>query len=78
MKDEARNDVPVDVEGLEARSGDLRAIQDYLEDRAMRNVAQVAYSTDGRTFGFEAPLSLSIPVGSFVQLKAGNGREYLG
>ena len=52
MKDEARNDVPVDVEGLEARSGDLRAIQDYLEDRAMRNVAQVAYSTDGRTFGF--------------------------
>ena len=52
MKDEARNDVPVDVEGLEARSGDLRAIQDYLEDRAMHNVAQVAYSTDGRTFGF--------------------------
>jgi|GEM_PF-289531 len=78
MKDESRNDIPIDVEGLEARSGDLRAIQDYLEDRAMRNVAQVAYSTDGRTFGFEAPLSLSIPVGSFVQLKAGNGREYLG
>jgi hypothetical protein len=78
MENEARNDVPLDVQGLEARSGDLRAIQDYLEDRAMRNVAQVAYSTDGRTFGFEAPLSLSIPVGSFVQLGAGNGREYLG
>jgi DNA helicase HerA-like ATPase len=78
MKNDAGNNVPVDVQGLEARSGDLRAIQDYLEDRAMRNVAQVAYSTDGRTFGFEAPLSLSIPVGSFVHLKAGNSREYLG
>ncbi|MEJ2212367.1 MAG: DUF87 domain-containing protein, partial [Anaerolineae bacterium] len=78
MKNETGNDVPVDVQGLEARSGDLRAIQDYLEDRAMRNVAQVAYSTDGRTFGFEAPLSLSIPVGSFVRLGAGNDQEYLG
>jgi len=78
MGTEAGNSVPIDVQSLEARQTDLRAIQDYLEDRAMRNVARVAYSTDGRTFGFEAPLALSIPVGCFVHLKAGNGREYLG
>jgi uncharacterized protein len=38
----------------------------------------VAYSTDGRTFGYEAPLSMSIPVGSYVALNAQDGREYLG
>src|SRR5918994_7998340 len=38
----------------------------------------VAYSTDGRTFGYEAPLSMSIPVGSYVALSAQDGGEYLG
>jgi uncharacterized protein len=38
----------------------------------------VAYSTDGRTFGYEAPLSMSIPVGSYVALSVQDGREYLG
>src|SRR5215203_185572 len=38
----------------------------------------VAYSTDGRTFGYEAPLSMSMPVGSYVALSAQNGGEYLG
>jgi len=38
----------------------------------------VAYSTDGRTFGYEAPLSMSIPVGSYVALSVHNGGEYLG
>jgi uncharacterized protein len=38
----------------------------------------VAYSTDGRTFGYEAPLSMSIPVGSYVALSLQNGGEYLG
>src|SRR5215204_3532416 len=38
----------------------------------------VAYSTDGRTFGYEAPLSMSIPVGSYVALAAQGGGEYLG
>ncbi|HSK99999.1 MAG TPA: ATP-binding protein [Rubrobacteraceae bacterium] len=38
----------------------------------------VAYSTDGRTFGYEAPLSMSIPLGSYVALSAQNGTEYLG
>jgi uncharacterized protein len=36
-----------------------------------------AYSTDGRTFGYEGPLSISIPVGSYVSLTA-QGGEYLG
>jgi len=38
----------------------------------------VAYSTDGRTFGYEAPLSMPIPVGSYVALSVENGSEYLG
>src|SRR5215207_6848217 len=38
----------------------------------------VAYSTDGRTFGYEAPLSMSILVGSYVALTAQDGGEYLG
>lgn len=38
----------------------------------------VAYSTDGRTFGYEAPLSMPIPVGSYVALNVENGSEYLG
>jgi hypothetical protein len=78
MENETGKDVLLDEQALEARRGDLRAIQDYLEDRAMRNVAQVAFSTDGRTFGFEAPQDLAIPVGCYVQLQARNGGEYLG
>jgi hypothetical protein len=78
VQNQAANDALLDEQELEARRGELRAIQDYLEDRAMRNVAQVAYSTDGRTFGFEAPLALSIPVGCYVHLKAGDDQEYLG
>jgi DNA helicase HerA-like ATPase len=38
----------------------------------------VAYSTDGRTFGYEAPLSMSIPIGSYVSLTAQGSGEYLG
>src|SRR5215207_6864505 len=38
----------------------------------------VAYSTDGRTFGYEAPLSMSIAVGSYVALSVHKGGEYLG
>src|SRR3712207_1123038 len=38
----------------------------------------VAYSTDGRTFGYEAPLSMAIPVGSYLALGTQDGREYLG
>lgn len=38
----------------------------------------VAYSTDGRTFGYEAPLSMPIPVGCYVTLGAQSGGAYLG
>src|SRR3712207_3807273 len=38
----------------------------------------VAYSTDGRTFGYEAPLSMPVPMGSYVALSAQNSRTYLG
>jgi hypothetical protein len=38
----------------------------------------VAYSTDGRTFGYEAPLSMSIPVGSYVALTTQGDGQYLG
>lgn len=78
MENQVAEDILLDEQALEARRSELRAIQDYLEDRAMRNVAQVAYSTDGRTFGFEAPQALSIPVGCYVHLQARNGRAYLG
>ena len=78
MENQVAEDILLDEQALEARRSELRAIQDYLEDRAMRNVAQVAYSTDGRTFGFEAPQALSIPVGCYVYLQARNGRAYLG
>jgi hypothetical protein len=78
MENEMEKDVVLDEQALEARRGDLRAIQDYLEDRAMRNVAQIAYSTDGRTFGFEAPQALAIPVGCYVHLQATDDHEYLG
>jgi hypothetical protein len=74
----ARNDVSFDKETYKALGGDLRAIQAYLEDQAVRGIPQVAYSTDGRTFDFEAPLTLSLPVGCYVKLDAGDGREYLG
>jgi len=38
----------------------------------------VAYSTDGRTFGYEAPPSMSIPVGSYVALTTQGDGRYLG
>jgi hypothetical protein len=40
-------------------------------------VLPLAYSTDGATFGYEAPLTLPIPVGGYVRLVAGES-EYLG
>ncbi|WP_411963355.1 ATP-binding protein [Haloferax sp. YSMS24] len=58
--------------------GDLRAIQEYLERQAAQNVPQVAYSIDGRTFSYEAPLSLSLPVGSYVQIQTDDDEQYLG
>ncbi|KAB1196351.1 MULTISPECIES: ATP-binding protein [Haloferax] len=58
--------------------GNLRALHDYLREQAGRNVPQEAYSIDGRTFNFEAPLSLSLPVGCYIEIQTDAGVEYLG
>lgn len=38
----------------------------------------IGYSTDGQTFGFEVPLDFPGPPGSYVQIKTGDDRVYLG
>lgn len=78
MDNKQQNDQFIDEQKLESLRSDVRAVSDYLEDRAMRNVTQVAYSTDGRTFNYEAPLTLPIPVGCYVHLKVGEDQQYLG
>src|SRR5918994_7240927 len=60
------------VEQLGALPKVLKELQEFVP------LLSVAYSTDGRTFGYEAPLSMSIPVGSYVALSLQNGGEYLG
>ena len=60
------------VEQLGAIPGVLKELQELVP------LLSVAYSTEGRTFGYEAPLSMSIPVGSYVTLSVHNGGEYLG
>ena len=60
------------VEQLGALPKILKELQELVP------LLSVAYSTDGRTFGYEAPLSMSIPVGSYVALSVQNGGEYLG
>jgi uncharacterized protein len=60
------------VEQLGALPKILKELQELVP------LLSVAYSTDGRTFGYEAPLSMSIPVGSYVALRLQNGGEYLG
>jgi DNA helicase HerA-like ATPase len=60
------------VEQLGALPKVLKELQELVP------LLSVAYSTDGRTFGYEAPLSMSIPVGSYVALSLQNGGEYLG
>jgi uncharacterized protein len=60
------------VEQLGALPKVLKELQDLVP------LPSVAYSTDGRTFGYEAPLSMSIPVGSYVALSVHEGSAYLG
>ncbi len=38
----------------------------------------LAYSTDGTTFGYEAPLDYPIPAGSYVDIRTAGGERYLG
>ena len=60
------------VEQLGALPKVLKELQELVP------LPSVAYSTDGRTFGYEAPLSMSIPVGSYVALSVHEGSAYLG
>jgi uncharacterized protein len=71
-KDELRKVRIGAVEQLGALPKILKELQEFVP------LLSVAYSTDGRTFGYEAPLSMSIPVGSYVALRLQNGGEYLG
>ena len=71
-KDELRKIRIGAVEQLGALPKVLKELQEFVP------LLSVAYSTDGRTFGYEAPLSMSIPVGSYVALRLQNGGEYLG
>ncbi|WP_416839626.1 ATP-binding protein [Haloferax sp. DFSO52] len=63
---------------IAALRGDLRALHEYLREQAERNVPQDAFSIDGRTFSYQAPLSLSLPVGCYVQIETNTGEAYLG
>ena len=60
------------VEQLGALPKALKELQELVP------LLSVAYSTDGRTFGYEAPLSVAIPLGSYVALNTQDGGEYLG
>jgi hypothetical protein len=63
---------------LDELRGDYRDVLDFLEERAASSVKQIAYSTDGRTFGYDAPLSLPIPPGCYVRVDAGDQGCFLG
>jgi len=78
MNDQESQDSHLNKGKIETLRSELRALGEYLEERANLSVAQVAYSIDGRTFRYEAPLTLSIPVGSYVHLNVNTGEEYLG
>jgi len=49
-----------------------------LLQRGGPDIDPLAYSADGRSFSFEAPLRLPLPVGSYVLLEDEDGRSYLG
>ena len=69
---------PSDEDELDGLRGDYRDVLDFLEERAASSVKQIAYSTDGRTFGYDAPLSLPIPPGCYVRVDAGDQGCFLG
>jgi uncharacterized protein len=73
---ESRDDVKKIQIGAMEQLGAIPKVLKELQE--LVPLLSVAYSTDGRTFGYEAPLSMSIPVGSYVALTAQGGGEYLG
>ena len=73
---ESRDDVKKIRIGAMEQLGAIPKVLKELQE--LVPLLSVAYSTDGRTFGYEAPLSMSIPIGSYVSLSAEGGGEYLG
>src|SRR5829696_4064789 len=73
---ESRDDVKKIRIGAMEQLGAIPKVLKELQE--LVPLLSVAYLTDGRTFGYEAPLSMSIPVGSYVALAAQGGAEYLG
>src|SRR5215211_1365481 len=73
---ESRDDVKKIRIGAMEQLGAIPKVLKELQE--LVPLLSVAYSTDGRTFGYEAPLSMSILVGSYVALAAQGGAEYLG
>src|ERR687898_958936 len=73
---ESRDDVKEIRIGAMEQLGAIPKVLKELQE--LVPLLSIAYSTDGRTFGYEAPLSMSIPVGSYVALTAQGDGEYLG
>src|SRR5918994_2809688 len=73
---ESRDDVKKIRIGAMEQLGAIPKVLKELQE--LVPLLSVAYSTDGRTFGYEAPLSMSIPVGSYVALSVHEGSAYLG
>ena len=49
-----------------------------LVQRGGADIEPLGYSADGRSFQFESPLGLALPVGSYVRLETEDGTCYLG
>ena len=71
MSNHKMRNSPSDEDKLDELRGDYRDVLDFLEEQVASNVKPLAYSTDGRTFGCDAPLSLPIPPGCYVRVDAG-------
>ena len=78
MSNNKMRNSPSDEDKLDELRGDYRDVLDFLEERVASNVKPLAYSTDGRTFGYDAPLSLPIPPGCYVRVDAGDQGCFLG
>lgn len=78
MSNNKMRNSPSDEDKQDELRGDYRDALDFLEERVASNVKPLAYSTDGRTFGYDAPLSLPIPPGCYVRVDAGDQGCFLG
>jgi DNA helicase HerA-like ATPase len=68
---------------MSAKATSLKTAADQLEEiqqRLKESVPQspVAYSVNGKDFGYETPLSAPLTVGSYVTMATEDDREYLG